>query len=795
MFLFASAAPQFFPEVVAIIVAGAVMAYVGHRFRLVPIVGFLLAGVVIGPHGLGLVQDLELVSAAAEVGVILLLFSIGIEFSLEKLARLQKLIFGGGGLQVGLATAATWLLLAAFGVDWRAGVFTGFLVALSSTAIVLKLLGDRGETSTQPGQVSLGLLIFQDLAVVVMVLVVPMLTGRGGSGWALVWALTKALAIIVAVLVAARRLMPPLLESVARTCSPELFLLTLIAVCFGTAYLTSLAGVSLSLGAFLAGLVVSESRFSEHAFGEILPLQILFSATFFVSVGLLLDVHFLFTHLPVVGASIVAILVLKVLTTGASVLALGFRPPVAVASALALAQIGEFSFVLERSGRTQGLFFAGVPEGSQAFIAATVMLMVLTPLVSWLGGWLAGRMVVRHQEHAAEVAAHEEGALDEAASERFGALENHVIVAGYGDGARRLVRVLRGSGIPFVITTLSPSGAAEAEAEDMPVLRGDYARQRTLLLVGAQKAKVLVVADDEVSMARRAVAVARTVNPTMRVVLRARSVADVVPLTDAGADIVITEEMESVVSLLVAVLRDYRLPAEEIDAHEAAVRRAGYAALREPSGETRPVVVCSLGEDCLDSREVTVRAGAPVAGRTVAELELERTHALRVVEVRREGMRLRGAAEPLRLEVGDDVTLVGDAEAFARGASLFRAPISGDASFEPPAAEASRPPQVADWIDTEATLVFEPHPGAPPCSHLAQIHPVRPGTRGCEECLRLHDRWVHLRLCLTCGHVGCCDDSKNRHATKHHQDTLHPLIRSVEPGEDWGWCYVDKVTL
>ena len=180
-------------------------------------------------------------------------------------------------------------VLLPFGVDWRAALFTGFLVSLSSTAIVLKLLADRGESGTTYGQVSLGLLIFQDLAIIVMVLLVPMLAGAGGSAARLAAALGKALAIILAVLLVARRLMPPLLERVARTCSPELFLLTVIAICFGTAWLTSVAGVSLSLGAFLAGLLVSESRFSHHAFGEIMPLQILFSAVFFVSVGMLLD--------------------------------------------------------------------------------------------------------------------------------------------------------------------------------------------------------------------------------------------------------------------------------------------------------------------------------------------------------------------------------------------------------------------------------------------------------------------------------------------------------------------------
>ncbi|MGB3616490.1 MAG: cation:proton antiporter, partial [Catalinimonas sp.] len=317
--LAAGAVPLFLTEVVLLIVAAAGVAYVCQRFGLVPIVGFLLAGVLIGPNALGLVNDPELIEAAAEVGVLLLLFTIGIEFSLDKLAKIQRLIFGGGGLQVGLTTAIVAGLMMLFGFDWKVGVFTGFLAALSSTAIVIKLLGDRGETNALHGQTAVGLLIFQDLAVIVMVLLVPALgTATGGETFSaldLAVALGKAALIIAFVLVIARRFLPPLLEHVARACSSELFLLVIVAICFGTAYLVGLAGVSISLGAFLAGLLVSQSRFAEHALSEILPLQILFSATFFVSVGLLLDVHFMITHLPMVLGLIAVVLVIKLATT------------------------------------------------------------------------------------------------------------------------------------------------------------------------------------------------------------------------------------------------------------------------------------------------------------------------------------------------------------------------------------------------------------------------------------------------------------------------------------------------
>jgi CPA2 family monovalent cation:H+ antiporter-2 len=764
---------DFLSDAVALLLAGAGIAYVCFRLGLIPIVGFLLAGVVIGPNALALVHDPALVDAAAEVGVMFLLFTIGIEFSLEKLAGMKRAIFAGGGLQVTLATAGTMGLLALFGVDWRSGLFTGFLVALSSTAIVLKLLADRAETNGVRGQLGLGILIFQDLAVVVMVLLVPMLAGGGGSAWAIAWALAKAAAIIAAVLLVARRLMPVVLEQVARTCSPELFLLTVIAICFGTALLTNLAGVSLSLGAFLAGLVVSESRFSQHALGEVLPLQILFSATFFVSVGMLLDLRFLLTHLPLVLAGIAAVLLVKVVTTAVSVLALRASTSVAIATGLMLAQVGEFSFVLERAGREAGLSPAGLSSaGSQAFIAATVILMVLTPFLTAAGA-------------AAEQRLPRQVSDDEAALEPLlerPRRENHVVVAGYGLGARRLVRVLEGSGIPYVITTLSPEGALEAEADGLPVLRGDASRQHTLLLAGADRAKVLVVPDDDPAMAHRVVSVARVTNPTMRIVARTRYVAEIEMLTAAGADRVVTEELESVVQLFADVMRSYDLSAEDIERHEEAVRRGGYAALRAEHKPATPVVECELGPDCLDRRSVTIRAGAPIDGLPVGQLPV-------LVETLRRGasVRSRPPADEI-LRAGDELALAGTAEAFVRAAPLFRV------GTLDPVALAEATAQTRTVVDTERAVEL-PVAANAGCGHVDQIHRVTPSARGCEDCLRTGDRWVHLRICMTCGHVGCCDSSPNKHATAHYRTVGHPIVKSLEPGETWGWCYPDELAL
>ena len=795
-----AAVPPFLSEVVVLILAAALVAYVCQRIGLVPIVGFLLAGVAIGPNALGLVEDRELIDAAAEVGVLLLLFTIGIEFSLDKLARIRRLIFVGGGLQVLLVTAVVAGIAVAFGVDWRVGVFTGFLAALSSTAIVTKLLGDRGETNAPHGQAAVGLLIFQDLAIIVMVLLVPALGGGGGEAGGmdmagLAWALTKAALIIAFVLVVARRLLPPLLEHVARVCSPELFLLTVIAVCFGTAFLVGLAGVSVALGAFLAGLVVSQSRFAEHALSEILPLQILFSATFFVSVGLLLDLGFAARHLPLVLAAIAAVLLVKLATTFVAVRAVGRSAPVAMASALWLAQVGEFSFVLERAGRDVGLTPMGLGEdGSQAFIAATVFLMALTPVFAPL----AGRLVAQVQRLRARVARRPmapatatEDDTHAVEAEALEGLRNHVIVAGFGRAARRLTNVLEGSRIPFAVLTLSPEGAREAEAQGLPTLRGDYTKRYILEAAGLERAKMLIIPDDAAAQAHRVLSVARPLAPTTRIVACVRDAHDAEELRAAGADRVIAAELEAVVGLFDDVLRNYQVDPPQILRHEEAIRRGTYDALDETM-MTEAAVACELDDECFSTRTFTVRADTPAAGHRLEELQLDERllHVTRVDHVGELTVEPHGDTV---LEVGDVVTVAGEPERFAEAAALFRVHESPDDNAIPPVPPLSSR-QRADYVDTEATVTLEIKPGAT-CTHLDAVRPVQPRTAGCEECLRDGTSWVHLRVCMTCGHVGCCDSSPGKHASAHYHETGHPIARSLEPGETWGWCYEDEEML
>src|SRR5438477_613791 len=361
----------------AIIFAGSLLVIlVFHRLKLPALPGFIVAGVLLGPNALGLVSDVHQVESLAEVGVILLLFTIGIEFSLSRLREMGRQVVIGGGAQVLLTVGLSAAVAAALGLAWPVAVLVGFLVALSSTAIVLKGLADKGEIDTPHGRLATGVLIFQDLCVVPMMLVLPYLAGGAGEGAGVAWALIKAGLVVAGVLVLARTVVPRALSEIVKTRSRELFLIAVILVGTLTALGTAAAGASLALGAFLAGLVISESDYGHQAMAELLPFRDVFISLFFVTVGMLVHVGFLRDHPVLALAGVAAIMGGKSVLAALGPAVLGYSGRVALLAGLAVSQIGEFSFVLARQGRGTGL----LPEGLyQTFLAVAVLTMLVTP--------------------------------------------------------------------------------------------------------------------------------------------------------------------------------------------------------------------------------------------------------------------------------------------------------------------------------------------------------------------------------------------------------------------------------
>lgn len=522
----------FLSEMIALFAASAVLAWVCQRLKIVPIVGFLVAGVLIGPFGLGVVQDQALVNATAEIGVILLLFSIGVEFSLQKLAGIRRFIVLGGGLQVAATIVLVSVVLLALGVDWKAGVYTGCLVALSSTAIVLKLLSDRGQMDSPAGRISLGMLILQDLSIVIMVLLIPLLGEGEASAGSVALALLEAVAIIALVLVLGSRFVPRALDWIARERSQELFLLAVVTICFGIAWILAIGGVTLALGAFLAGLVVSGSRFREHALGDILPLRTLFTAVFFASVGMLLDLRFVIEQPLLILAAAAGVAVLKMGVTALAVLALRYPLRMAMSVGIGLAQIGEFSLVLEQTGRAAGLSPAGLGDpGHQLFLAVAVLLMTATPfLVSWEGR-LAQGDAPRGTDGDPTTT---DGPKD------------LVLIGGYGLAGRALAQACVDAGMSYRIVDLNPVSVSAAQALGVPIELGDIGRRAVLEKAGLHRARCLALTVNDRAAATRAVKTARLLRPDLLVVVRVRYATEEGAIREAGADEVVVEEHEAI---------------------------------------------------------------------------------------------------------------------------------------------------------------------------------------------------------------------------------------------------------
>ncbi|WP_421774867.1 cation:proton antiporter [Gracilimonas sp.] len=664
--LFAVSLP-FLNEIVALFLVSVLIAYVCYRIKLVPIAGFLIAGVIIGPNALGLVQDQELVDMLAEIGIILLLFTIGIEFSLEKLSRIRNAIFVGGGLQVLLTVAAVVGILFFFGVDWKVGIYTGCLVALSSTAIILGLFSEQGKTDTPVGRLSLAVLIFQDLAIIAMVLLVPILSGQSDSLTDLFFVLGKAVLLIAVVVLLARKVVPWILEKVAQTRRQELFLLTVIAICFGTAALTNLAEVSLALGAFLAGLVVSESHYSDHAISEILPLKTIFNAVFFVSVGMLLDLQFVIENPLLLLGVAAGVLLLKFILSSVSLLTLGYPVRVAAATGIVLAQIGEFSFVLERAGRVTGLTPGGFGEvGSQTFIAVSVLLMLLTPLFLHISpniGNLLAKTPLKHIGQKRKEAEKDDSHTD---------LEDHVIIVGYGPAGRNLARVLRESGIPYIVIEMNPESVNEMHENDIPAIYGDASRTHILEHAQISKAKLCVIAINDPAISPRIIKLANYINPTIQVIVRTRYLSEADFLEKAGADIVVPEEMETTVRLFSNVLKAYMIPDEEIEQHIRELRAEDYEIMRGSIQEAHLMVLQGLDEEGLHTRAVVVREGSFAAGKTLADLKLRNKYEITVLTVNRGEKNVGNPSGDFKLQPGDRLVMVGLATRFADAAEIFR---------------------------------------------------------------------------------------------------------------------------
>lgn len=644
--------------------------YFCHKVRVPPIVGFLLTGVLAGPYGLGLVSAVQEVELLAEVGVVLLLFTIGLELSMAELVRLKKSVLLGGGGQVLLAVIIFAALGLGMGQSLSTGVFWGFLAALSSTAIVLKLYQQKAEMDSVHGRITLSVLIFQDLVIVPMVLLVPFLAGgaagEGLPGLAFLWPLAKGCGLVALVFLLARKVVPRLLHRIVQTRSRELFLISTLALCLATAFLTAHLGLSLSLGAFLAGLILSESEYSLSALEGIMPFRDVFTSLFFISVGMLFDTGFLFSHLALVAGITGAVLVLKALAACLVIYLLGYPAGPAIMVGLALCQVGEFSFVLAKAGLAHGLMGQ---DGYQLFLAASILTMALTPplialaprVAQWVGSLpFVARMPKRPFEREMEQAAPGPGTV-----------ADHLVIVGFGIGGRHLARAAKSFGITYRVVEMNPDTVRQSSAQGEPIVYGDASQTAVLEHVGVDRARVLAVVVSDPLSIRRITDAARRLNPALHIITRTRFQSEISPLIDLGASDVVPEEFETSIEIFTRVMMRYLVPRADIERFTESVRSEGYEMLR--SADLHGDSFCALNRQFpdMDLSVMTVEAGCVLDGQTLEEAGLRRTHGLTVVAVGRDGAVMANPDGTLRLVAGDTAYIFGPHADITAKAGLF----------------------------------------------------------------------------------------------------------------------------
>ena len=653
-------------DIVVIFGLAIAVLFICHQLRVPAVVGFLLTGIFVGPYGFGLVKAVHEVEIFAEIGIVLLLFTIGIEFSLERLLQIRKSVLMGGSLQVLLTFLATLFIARQFGQAFGEAVFIGFLVALSSTAIVLKLLQERAEVDSPHGRTTLGILIFQDIIIVPMILVTPLLAGATGDlGGSVLILLAKGIGIILLVFVSAKWVVPQVLYQIARTRSQELFLLGIIVICLGVAWLTSKAGLSLALGAFLAGLIISESEYSHQALGNILPFRDVFTSFFFVSIGMLLDVGFLFRHPGIILLITLSILVLKSVIASLVTVLLGFPLRTSILVGLALGQVGEFSFILSKAGVEHGLLSG---NNYQMFLAFSVLGMAATPFIITLAP-RAADIILRLPLPKRLISGFYP--VSEMTEKKVKSKRNHLIIIGFGINGRNVARAARLSGIPYAVIEMNPETVRNEQAQGEPICYGDATQEAVLQHANIKDASVAIVAIHDPTATRRITEIARRLNPKAHIIIRTRYLQEMKPLYELGANEVIPEEFETSVEIFTRVLAKYLIPKDEIEKLVAEVRSDSYEMFRSLSKET--VSFCDLDLQLPDVEISTLRIAemSPLVGKSLAEIELRKKYGVTVLAVRRNSQILSNPDVDMLFYANDVLFVLGAPEKVAEVASFL----------------------------------------------------------------------------------------------------------------------------
>jgi CPA2 family monovalent cation:H+ antiporter-2 len=647
--------------IVTIFAFSTLVNFIFSKIKIPTILGYLLTGIIVGPSMLGIIGDHHDIEMIAEIGVIMLLFSIGIEFSLNHLLKIRKIVFLGGFLQLVFTVVVTMFIARGYDIEWIGALFIGFITALSSTAVVLKILQERSELTSNYGRTVLGILIFQDLLLVPLLLFTPILGGQEtGANTSLLLLGVKAIIIILFIYIGNRWLMPRLLHAIARTRNQELFMMSILFICLAVALFTAKLGMSLAFGAFVAGLMISDTQYSHNAFGNLAPLKDIFVSFFFISIGILLDVNFLVEHPLLVVFTVFLVIFFKAVMAAGTAFLLGhtFRGTIMVG--LALSQVGEFSFLLASMGVAYGLLSS---YHYQLFLTVAVMTMVLTPLLMRSSKPLSNLLLKLPLPKKVV-----DGIFPLPQIE-IPELRGHIVIIGKDSRALNLARMARSMEFQYISIVFDPEEVRRRQLKGERVLYGDAVNEPILEKAHVDKADMVVISIGNLITSMAVIEKVRSVNPHAYIIVRTKKVEDIEDLYNAGATKVIPEEFETSIELFDRLLAKMLIPRREINTLINRIRNDNYGIFQEKTGKSDLSVLKDLVN--FEISAVRVDDRSPIIGKSLVEMQLRNKYSVTIAALLR-NKDLKDNPDPETLiEKGDIVYLMGRPEQIAYASELF----------------------------------------------------------------------------------------------------------------------------
>lgn len=648
-------------NIVIILALSTLVNLIFTRLKIPTVIGYLMTGVIAGPHLLGVIHNQEDIELLAEIGVIILLFTIGMEFSLKHLLKIRRIVFVGGFIQVTFTAGIFYLMSNVYGMDWKGGIFIGFLAALSSSALVLKILQERSELTSNYGRTVLGILIFQDLMLIPLLLFTNMIgTDTVRVGYELVLLGLKAVLIIAMVYVGNKWLFPKLLFLIAKTRNQELFTMSIFLICFAVALLTYSMGMSLAIGAFLAGLMISESEFSNNAFGNLVPFKDTFTSFFFVSIGMLLDIPFVIDNMSMVLVSLLLVIFFKTFVAGATGFLLGHTFRGTVIIGLALCQVGEFSFILAKIG----FDYALIPEYFyRLFLAVAVVTMALTPLFMSVSVKFANLML---RLPLPELLVKGMFPLPEV---EIPGLQNHLVIIGRDPSSLKMAVMAKHYNIPHVSLIFDPVVAREKMKEGEYVVYGDAVHEPILMKAHADTAGIVVICIGNVITAMAVTEKVRKINSKVHIIVRTIQISNMEHLYKLGANQVFPEKLEIAINLFNRVLLNMLYPQKQINRMISHIRSMNLGEFVKHDLLNQPSAVDELPN--FNITALSVEKGSRAVGNSLVDLDMRKRTGATILAIKRGGSIIEHPL-PDTIFLADDIAyILGSPEQVNSAAEMF----------------------------------------------------------------------------------------------------------------------------